>query len=195
MRALARGGVLILFSLCCFLAVAPLVAKKVGFYQRHKWLLNCAIIGLIAFELFPLHVMPMRNQTYSYNLSVPPVYQFVKDNDQIDNILIMSADSDYPGSKGFPTWLPEATMWSGYHNKNIFNGYSGYLPPDYYPTYWDFHDPGADDIPKLKKLDLRYVIVDKQLSISNPQFANQVGTVLGNNIVYQDSRYVLFKVP
>ena len=195
MRALGRAGVLVLFSLCCFLALSPLAAKKFGFYQKRRRLINVILVGLIAFELFPLHLMPMRTDKNAYNLSIPPVYKLIKDSDQIDNILVMSADFDYPGMENFPVWLPEVTMWSGYHNKNIFNGYSGYLPPDYYPTYWDFHAPDSSDVAKLNKLDLRYVLIDKQLSSSNPEFANQVGTVLGNDIVYQDDRYVLFKIP
>jgi hypothetical protein len=196
MRALGRAGVLILFALCCFLALVPFAVKKVGFYQRHKRLINCLVIGLIIFELIPFHRMPMRSESYVYNLSVPPVYELVKSRDEIDNIIVLAADFDYRGSEGFPTWLPEVTMWAGYHNKNVFNGYSGYLPPDYYPTYWSFLDFNADDIESLKQKDLRYVIVDKRLSNANPELADQVSEVLGDNsTVYKDQDYVLFKVP
>lgn len=196
MRALGRAGVLILFSLCCYLALAPAAASSIGLYQKHKRLVNCLVIGLIVIELFPLHLMHMRSEAYSYNLSVPPVYEFVKNNDEVNNIVVLAADFDYPGSEGFPTHLPEITMWAGYHNKNVFNGYSGYLPPDYYPTYWDFLDFNADDIATLKQKDLRYILVDKKQSTANPNLANQVTEVLGkDSIVYQDQRYVLLKVP
>jgi len=196
MRALGRAGVLILFALCCFLALAPLAARNIGFYQKHKRLINILLLGLIVFELIPFHRMPMRTTSYNYNLSVPPVYKFIKNDDQINNIVVLAADFDYPGSGGIPTQLPEVTMWAGYHNKNVFNGYSGYLPPDYYPTYWNFLDFQADDVALLKQKDLRYVMVDKQLSTTNPDLAEQVGSVLGKeNIVYQDQRYVIFKVP
>jgi hypothetical protein len=140
--------------------------------------------------------MPMRGEPYSYNLSIPAIHKFIKNNDQVDNIIFMSGDYDYPGAGGIPFWLPEVTMWAGYHNKNVFNGYSGYLPPDYYPTYWDFLDFKADDVAKLQEKDLRYVAVDKQNSTTNPGLANQVTTILGpDNIVYQDQRYVLVRVP
>ncbi len=196
MRALGRAGVLILFALCCFLALAPLAAKNIGFYQKHKRLINILLLGLIVFELIPFHRMPMRTTGYNYNLSVPPVYKFIKNDKQVDNIIVLAADFDYPGSGGIPTQLPEVTMWAGYHNKNVFNGYSGYLPPDYYPTYWNFLDFQADDVALLKQKDLRYVMVDKQLSNANPNLAEQVGSILGKeHIVYQDQRYVLFKVP
>jgi hypothetical protein len=196
MRALGRSGVLILFSLCCFLAFVPLAVKKIGFYQRHKRLINCVVIGLIVFELIPFHRMPMRTEGYNYNLSIPAVYKFIKNDDQINNIIVLAADFDYPNTGGIPVQLPEVTMWAGYHNKNVFNGYSGYLPPDYYPTYWNFLDFKEDDVASLKQKDLRYVLVDKQLSTANPSLANQVSTTLGNNsTVYQDRRYVLFRVP
>ena len=196
MRALGRAGVLVLFSLCCFLAFVPMGMKKIKTYQRHKRLIDILVVGLIVFELVPLHRMPMRTSAYSYHFSIPPVYKFIKDDDRINNIVVLAADFDYPGAGGIPTQLPEVTMWAGYHNKNVFNGYSGYLPPDYYPTYWDFLDFKPDDIIKLKQKDLRYVLVDKQLSTSNPDLADQVSTVLGSkNTVYQDQRYILFKVP
>jgi len=182
--------------LCCFLTLAPLAAKKVGFYQRHRKLINALVIGLIVFELIPFHRMPMRSEAYNYNITVPPVYTFIKNNDQIDNIVVLAADFDYPNAGGIPVQLPEVTMWAGYHNKNVFNGYSGYLPPDYYPTYWDFLDFNSGDIATLKKKDLRYVMVDEQLSNANPNLASTVTEVLGrDNIVYQDQRYVLIKVP
>ena len=196
MRALGRSGVLILFSLCCFLALVPLAVKDIKFYQRHKRLINCAVLFLIIFELIPFHRMPMRTGTYSYNLSIPPVYKFIKNDNKVNNIIVLAADFDYPNAGGIPTQLPEVTMWSGYHNKNVFNGYSGYLPPDYYPTYWDFLDFKPDDVSKLKQKDLRYVLVDKQLSTSNPNLVNQVAAVLGkNNTTYEDKRYTLIKVP
>ena len=195
MRALGRSGVLLLFSLCCMLAFAPASAKKVGIYMRHKRLINVGVLALIVFELLPFHLVPMRTTSYDYNLSIPPVYKFIKTHNNVNNIIILAADFDYPKAGAIPVELPEETMWSGYHNKNIFNGYSGYLPPDYYPQYYNFLDFRSAVVPLLKQADLRYVLVDKQLSTANPGLANQISSVLGpNHTVYNDSRYVLFKV-
>jgi hypothetical protein len=195
MRALGRSGVLILFSLCSILAFAPALAKKNRFYTRHARPINVAVVVLLILELMPFHLMPMRTTSYNYNLSIPPVYQYVKSHDEVNNILILAADFDYPNAGAIPVELPEETMWSGYHNKNIYNGYSGYLPPDYYPRYYDYLQFTSEDVPVLKKDDLRYVLVNKQLSTSNPDLANQVAAVLGpGHVVYQDKTYVLFKV-
>jgi hypothetical protein len=194
MRALGRAGVLLLFALCCMLAFAPAVARKVQVYTHHKRLINGVFIGLLVFELFPFHLVPMSPHAYSYHLSVPPVYKLIKDDKRIDNIIVLAADFDYPKA-GIPIELPEITLWAGYDNKNTFNGYSGYLPPDYYPRYWNYLDFGAEDIAVLKKDNLHYVMVDKQLSTGNPNLASQVINTLGkSHVVYQDKRYVLVKV-
>ena len=196
MRALGRSGVLLLFSLCCLLAFVPESAKKISGYVRHKKLIDAVVLALIIFELMPFHLAPMRTTSYDYNLSIPAVYKFIKTQKSVNNIIILAADFDYPQAGAIPVELPEETMWSGYHNKNIFNGYSGYLPPDYYPQYYNFLDFRPAVVPLLKQANLRYVLVDKLLSTSNPGLANQVSSVLGgpSHVVYQDSRYVLFKV-
>jgi hypothetical protein len=194
LRALGRAGVLILFSLCCLFAYAPFYAKKVKYYITYRTAINCIVVGLIIFELAPFHFTPLRSTSYSYGISIPPVYTYIKDHKNVNNIIVLAADSDYPNA-GIPIELPEETMWAGYDNKNTFNGYSGYLPPTYYPTYWNFLDFRPAVVPDLKKENLHYVLVDKLLSTTNPNLVNQVANVLGkNNIVYQDKRYDLFKV-
>jgi hypothetical protein len=193
-RALGRAGVLILLSLCCLLAYAPFYAKKSKFYLNYQTIINCLVVVLLIIELAPLHLTPMRTTSYSYHISIPPVYTYIKNNKNVNGIVVLAADYDYPNA-GIPIELPEYTMWAGYDNKNTFNGYSGYLPPDYYPTYWNLLDFRPAVLPVLKQEGLHYVMVDKLLSTSNPNLANQVETVLGrNNIVYQDQRYVLVKV-
>jgi hypothetical protein len=178
------------------LAYVPASAKKVGLYIRHKRLLDICVVFLIIFELAPFHRVPMRTTSYDYNISIPVVYKYIKSHKNVNNILILAADFDYPGAGAIPVELPEETMWAGYHGKNIYNGYSGYLPPDYYPTYYNFLDFRPAVVPLLKKDGLRYVLVDKQLSTSNIKLASQVSSALGgpNHIVYQDKRYILFKV-
>lgn len=197
MRALGRSGVLLLFALCCMVTFVPAATDKIKNkrYVNHKKLVNGAVLVLLVFELAPFHFVPMRTTSYDYNLSVPPVYKFIKNDKSVNNIIILAADFDYPNAGAIPVELPEETMWSGYHNKNIFNGYSGYLPPDYYARYYNYVNFRPADVPLLKKDNLRYVLVDKQLSTSNPGLANQVSSALGpNHTVYSDKRYVLFKV-
>jgi hypothetical protein len=88
----------------------------------------------------------------------------------------------------------EDVLWAGYHNKNIFNGYSGYTPPLYDETFYDFVYLEPDDIPKMQKLGLRYVLIDKQLSAPRPFLIDAAAQLLSHK-VYEDNRYVLREIP
>jgi hypothetical protein len=195
LRAIGRSGVLILFSLCCLLAFAPSYAARIKLYKKHARYINIGLLLLLFIELFPLHQVPMTSNKFAYNMSIPPVYKFIKDNKNVDDIIILSGDWDYPNAGIIPFKLPEQVLWAGYHNKNIFNGYSGYLPPDYYPDFYDYVDFQPNDVAKLKKQHLRYVMVDKLLSTTRPQLPGDVGRILGkDHKVYEDKRYVLYRV-
>jgi hypothetical protein len=150
------------------------------------------LVFAVAFELFPPHQYGISVEPYSRNISVPAVYKFISARPSIDDIVVLRADKDYPGAQ-IPIARAEDVLWAGYDNRNTFNGYSGYEPPSYAPTYADFVDFHADDVPKLKKLGLRYVLVDKQLSSSRPTLLNDIAGALHTK-VYEDKRYALFKV-
>ena len=194
MRSLGRADVLLLFSLCCMLGLAPLYLEKYKYYKNNRRIINKIVIILILVELMPLHLIPIRSTSFNHNLTVPPVYGYIYNHKNIDNILILSADADYRGAQ-IPTALPEDDLWAGYHNRNIFNGYSGYLPPSYYPEYYNFLNFRAEVVPQIKNKGINYILVDKLLSSSNPQLTNTVSVVLGpGHIIYSDNRYDLFKL-
>ncbi len=134
----------------------------------------------------------MNTASYSYNYTVPKVYQFIKSRNDINSLIVLSADKDYPGAT-IPIARAEQVLWAGYHNKNIFNGYSGYTPPEYFSQLDDFTDFQQDDVAKLSALHIQYVLVDKLLSSSNPALTQNTHTFLGKP-VYEDGRYVLYKV-
>jgi hypothetical protein len=190
-RAIGRASVILLFALCCLLALFPLYAKKEKLYARYKRAIACIVTLLVLIELMPAHTVPMIKASYSY-YTIPKVYTFIKSHEEINNIVIVAADKDYPLAP-IPTARAEQVLWSGYHNKNIFNGYSGYTPPDYFSQYDDFVDFHPDDVSKMKALHLKYVLVDKQLSSSKPDLAKSVNAALPNK-TYEDSRYALFKI-
>jgi hypothetical protein len=52
----------------------------------------------------------------------------------------------------------------------------------------------ADDVPKMQKLGLKYVLIDKQLSAPRP-FLMDAAKELFPERVYEDQRYVLYKLP
>lgn len=144
------------------------------------------------FELAPLHFFAMSHDSHAQNLDIPAAYRFIKTSPDIDNLLILRSDNDYPDTDLMFIRV-EDVMWAGYHNKNIFNGYSGYEPPDYQKTYEDFQNLQSEDLVKMKSLGLRYVLVDKQLSTSNPELPNIAKRLLGT-AMYEDPRFLLLKI-
>jgi hypothetical protein len=191
-RAIGRASVLTLFSLCCLLAFFPLYLQKEKFYQKYKLLIVIIVSSLVVIELMPTHLVGMTNSSFDYNLNIPAVYKYINDHPQINDMVIISSEQDYPGA-AFPTLRAEEVLWSGYDNRNIFNGYSGYTPPTYFSQLAQFNNFGPDVVPQMKALGLKYVLVDKQLSESNPQLILTVKKTLPDK-VYEDSRYALFKL-
>lgn len=190
-RAIGRVSVLTLFALCCLLAMAPVFLQLSKLKDKAKKIIVAVIVALIVIELMPFHQIPMAKGAYTYNMQVPAVYEFIKKRDDIDKIVILRSIEDYPAAP-IPVARAEDVLWSGYHTKKIFNGYSGYTPPLYFETYWDFVFFKPDDIDKMKKLGLQYILVDKQLSTNMPLYQNIAALLPGT--VYEDSRYALFKI-
>jgi hypothetical protein len=193
-RAVGRWSVLFLLALCCLIAYFAYYISKNKIYLRYKILIWVLLGAIIFAELMPIHQIQMNKHSYSYNLSIPEVYKFVKTHPEIDNLIILRGDDDYPGA-GIPTARAEDVLWAGYHNRNVFNGYSGYTPPEYFNTYWDLIDFHADDIPKMQKLGIKYVVVDKQLSVQtkNAHMPSEVDKVVKTKL-YEDGRYALYKI-
>jgi hypothetical protein len=190
-RAVGRASVLTLFAFCAIFALAPVYLPRLNLRRNRGRMLSVTLALLIMIDVLPVRHAPMVHSAYAHNLRVPAVYQFIGRRQDINNIIILAADGDYPGAT-IPVARAEWVLWAGYHNKNIFNGYSGYTPPSYFEQLGDFLDFRKDDIPKLKKLGIKYVLVDKQLSSSRPQMVTDVRNILHIKI-YEDSRYALFK--
>lgn len=191
-RAIGRASILCLFALCSVLAFLPLAINRSKLSNVYKKVVVGVVTTLIIVELLPMHTVAMVKSNYSYNFKVPNVYKLIESSDEINNIVILNADRDYPGAP-IPTARAEWVLWAGYHNKNIFNGYSGYTPPKYFTEYDDFVDFAQDDVIKMKSKGLKFVLVDKLLSSSNPRLAVDVSKSLPNK-VYEDERYALFGI-
>ncbi len=191
-RAVGRWSILLLFALCVALAYLPRVADATASLKKRKSIVYGAIIILFIFELAPLHFHYMSNRPHAYDIKIPAVYTHIKNIPQVDNLLVLYADQDYPNPE-LAFARMETVMWAGYHNKNIFNGYSGYTPPNYEEDYADFQDLRLDDIEKMKSKKLDYVLIDKQLSTTNPELADTAKTLF-YEVTYEDARYLLMKI-
>lgn len=191
LRTIGRASVLLLFALCCLLAIVSIYIVRLR--GRTKYIVIALVCIFVAIELMPAHRVVMSKNAYSYNLQIPQVYRYIKQHKEVNDIVILTADKDYPHAP-FPVIVPEEMLWAGYTNRNIFNGYSSYQPPEYAATYADFVNFHPNDIAKMKKLGLRYVLVDRQLSTSNPNLANSISVALGHKEQYRDSRFSLFSL-
>ncbi len=188
-RAIGRASIIVLFALCSILAIgAPLFQYR----RKHvRYIFISMLYFLIFFELMPIHQFSINSAAYTEHRGVPSVYRYIHNSSQVDNIIILRSNSDYPGAP-FPVARSEDVLWAGYHNKNIFNGYSGYEPPNYKQTYADFTDFESNDVAKLKKLNISYILVDKQLS-SNSPLLQQISHNTTRKL-YDDKRYSLFRL-
>ncbi len=191
-RAVGRSSGLVLLALCIGLAFLPGVLKQWNIGNKARTGLYALICLLVAIELLPQHQVAMSTHEYNYTGNIPAVYKYIKAHPEVNNIVIISADVDYPNAQ-IPVARAEEVMWSGYYNRNIFNGYSGYTPPEYFSQINDFSDFHSDDVAKMRALNLRYILVDKQLSTSNPELANQVDAAVHHKI-YEDMRFSLFSL-
>ena len=192
-RAVGRWSVLLLIALCCLLALSPSYLALLQKNARKRKFITWAVLGLLVIELAPMHMYAINHEAYANQFSIPAVYKYVKSHKQIDDIVIIAGDSDYPGAK-IPIAQAEWTLWAGYDNRNTFNGYSGYQPPEFLDQYINFKDLDANDVVTMKKLGIRYVIIDKQLSKTRPALITNAQNLFAGHLLYHDKRYDLYKV-
>lgn len=194
-RAIGRATIICLFALCLILAIFALYTNRVRSRGR-RCALAASVIVLVVLDVLPVYDLltkPFKPiPAYSVNYSIPDVYKFIKSDKTVDNIIILRTKPDYEYA-GIPHAAPEDVMWSGYHNKKIFNGYSGYYPPDYDKMLGDFIDLQANDRAKMQALGLEHVLIDKYLSYPEIGLEQRAKELLSNK-VYEDSHYVLYKI-
>lgn len=191
-RAIGRATIIMLFAMCCILALSAPLLLKLSRRKRYAVMILFSMIAI--FELAPnapKHQYYLSTGSYALNNNLPDIYKYVKDNKEVDNIIVLRKEQNYPDAP-IPVARAEDVLWAGYHNKNIFNGYSGYEPKAYGPTYGDFVDFNNEDVEKMKNLGLNYLILDKRLSEKSDLPARIQGANLHKE--HEDSRYSLYKL-
>lgn len=192
LRGLARANILLMFALTTSLAVFWYVTRNWSLQHGKKLLINFAVGFILAFDLFPLHMYQLDTNPHSINTGIPPLYVYIKDHPEIDNLIMLQAE-DYP-KVNFWFARTENVLWSGYHNRNIYNGYSGYTPPNYDSQYSDFVNLDPSDPAKMRSIGLKYVIVDYELYTNKPEVTRVIKQILGPSPVYKDTRYSMYKL-
>jgi hypothetical protein len=191
-RAIGRASILMLFALCALLAILAFYLRESKMGDKKKKVIIGLVTLLVLVEVIPAHRFLLSQNEYSHNLKIPAVYSYVKEHPDVDNLIVLRSDKDYPGAP-MPIARTEDVLWAGYHNRNIFNGYSGYEPPKYMRNYKDFIDLQADDLGQMRKLGLKHVIIDKRLSTEHPELIQSAAQLLPTKL-YEDDRYVLYRL-
>jgi hypothetical protein len=192
-RAIGRVSVLTLFSLCTLLAYIPMYIQGSKISKKAGYIIIGAIIVLVSLDVLPAHRVYMSSDPTDYNLSIPAAYSFIKNNKSIDNYIVLASDDkrDY-SNVPFERAIQSELIWAGYTNKNMFNGTSGYIPPNYYPEYESFLNFNGTTINQLLSMHIHYLVIDKQLS--GTELINNSHELLKTNEIYVDSRYSIYKL-
>jgi hypothetical protein len=191
LRAIGRISVLVIFSLCILLGFLPKMVNSLKISKTKKLAAYSILLIAVLIELLPLHLVPMSKSIYSYNLNVPKIYSFISKNPKIDDIIVLQAE-EYP-SVPFWTARTETILWAGFDNRNTYNGYSGYTPPKYFSQYSSFVNFNQNTPTEMKNIGIKYVIIDKLLYSNKKDILSSSIQVFGNPL-YQDDRYLLFKL-
>jgi hypothetical protein len=188
MRGMAKAAVIVPFALSCLLALFAAQIAKVDWYKRHRALVNIGI-GIILFvDFIPLEMIPLSANPHSFSHDIPAIYKRIKNDPAIDSVIVLQA-KDYP-NVDFWFARTEVILWAGYHNKNVFNGYSGYIPPTFEA---DFVNLDPDDPAQMRAQGIKYVVVDTELYTNKPEVLKKVPSILGKPI-YTDGRYKMYKL-
>jgi hypothetical protein len=193
-RAIGRASVLTLFSLCCLLAYIPIYLKDTKLHKRTVGIIIGVIVVLVSLDVLPAHRVYMSSDPTDYNLSIPAAYKFIKNDKAIKNYIVLASDDkrDY-ANVPYERAIQSELIWAGYTNKNMFNGTSGYIPPNYYPQYISFLTFTPSTINQLLAMNIHYLVVDKQLSQTGTLVQN-TSYLLHSNLIYSDQRYNIYKL-
>ena len=144
-RAPARFGVLAGCSLAVLAGFGfEYLESAVSRSRLRAGLLSAVLIVLV----FEFGSAPMRLDDLPRQ--VPDVYRFVK-------ILDPAVVVEFPVDSSLD---PLYMYWSTHHWHPLVNGYSGFSPPDYTETMKRLeHFPDDRSIDRLRRLDVRYIIV------------------------------------
>ena len=195
-RAIGRASVLTLFGLCCLLAFVPLYLRYIKLPKRSVNLIIALILIFVAIDVLPVQRVYMSSDPLNYHQTIPAAYKFIHNDKAISNYIVLASDNhtDYPNVP-YDSSISSELIWAGYDNKNMYNGTSGYIPPNYYPQYISFLNFNQNTINQISKLGINYIVIDKLLSVNHPSLINNAKALLSKDQVYSDNRYVIYKLP
>lgn len=188
-RAIGRASVVPLMALCCLLALLPhVVARAQSAASRRYRMLGCVgLVLLLAADILPIHMVPMRPNIAQATYQIPAVYRYIRTQPQVDKLVIIASQDVSPGESNY---VREQMLWAGYHGRYMYNGHSAFVPRDYQATMRSYYDLSGDDFASMRSKGLGYVLVDKKASTAaTNQRASQLPAL------YDDASHRLIAIP
>lgn len=178
-RAVGRYSVISLF--CISILIPTLLTRFVERFikrQTMKHLILVIFVIIIFLDLMPL------NYSFDYLSDIPAtapdIYQYIRDNTEINNILILpwnSFRSDFPN-----------LLFAGYTEKVMYNGYSGKFPDNYFEQMLDWNDLDFQDLDEMKRNGIRFIL------ITNNEYQIDSSLKSGIKTVFEAQGYILYKI-
>jgi len=183
-RTPSRMAIVVL--LCTAVAIAFILNSFRIKNRAAKYLLGILIPAFIFFEFYT----PGLETGTLKNVTCPAVYDKARENPSVKAII------ELPFSKDVPLTL-NYVFFSTCHYKPIYNGYSGYAPPNY--GRWGKTISGFPDRNSLNKLDelgINFAVLHLDLYPAEvrPALLELIQTKKRLEIIFQDGKDYLIKI-
>ncbi|MDH5533214.1 MAG: hypothetical protein OEX81_02165 [Candidatus Pacebacteria bacterium] len=182
-RASSRWIVIFAFGLS--LTIGYLV-NNVGLNQKNKNIFINLLIVLTTFLLWFTQVPSL--ELLAVNTKLPPIYQIIKNRPE----RILAEFPTYVWSQ-YDDYYKEADrlLYQSYHQKNLYNGFSGFAPPER-ETLWHTISNNLDDkevVKHLKDSKVELVLLKGSENSSYKNFSSQYYQLI--ECIDQDCLYYL----
>jgi hypothetical protein len=182
------------FAVLTMLALALLAAYGLGWLIRRAPRLGSAIalvsIGLIAVEYLPA---PLRLVRVDAGANISPAYRFLAQQPPDQPVVELPM--------GKPTFADqdrhvEYTYNSLYHLQPLVNGYSTFIPPDYYALVKDVQDfPTKRSLKRLREWGVVWVVVHANRLAERDKARRKLDSLAGIEHVRDHGDLWIYRIP
>lgn len=184
-RAIGRAGVVVLLALSMLIALMPYALE--AYTNKTRKSLVAVFLILLVFDVMPYKAISVRKGPDNV-FKIPEAHKVIKKDKDIDNIVVISSKDKNPQDSNL---VRKQMALIGYHGKHLYNGHSAFIPKGYREQMLDFYDLNKEDLSQMRKLGIRYILLDKVNS-----YANTLATLKKYNlpVIHEDNEYLLVKL-
>jgi hypothetical protein len=178
LRVPSRFGMIVMISLS---VLAGYGANKLISTKSMKN--NILLVVLFLFLIVESLYIPVNVGIMPVNKEIPEVYKWL--SNETGSFAIVELPTSYKIQKGHTFWRDTEYMYySTYHWKKLFNGYSGFLPKDYWEILGILQSfPSNKSIDLLENMKVKYVIIHTKY-INKTQWYNMSEGLKNYNGIY-----------